>query len=59
MYGILPCVWVSIRIERHGAMKEGFSVKSGKGLKVSAVPAGEYADRAEAGAEEGSVFRSF
>ena len=40
-------------------MKEGFIVKSGKGLKVSAVPAGEYTGRADAGAEEGSVFRSF
>lgn len=58
-YAILPCVWVSIRIERHSAMKEGFNVKSGKGLKVSAAPAEESVFRAEAGAEEGSVFRSF
>ena len=46
-------------LERQCAMKEGFNVKSGKGLKVSAAPEEKPVLRAEAEAEEGSVFRSF
>jgi len=58
-YVILSGAWLSMLSSGMNALKEGFNVKSGNGLKGDAVSGKGKSGREEAEPEEGFVFRSF
>ena len=58
-YVILSGAWLSMLSSGINALKEGFNVKSGNGLKGFAFSGKGKSVREGAQPEEGSVFRSF